>query len=226
MVGSHPIGDREVPLNHETTTVFQVLYVCRANQCRSAIAQVLLGDALATTSMSERVEWSVASAGVSTSPGTHIHPTAMAELLARGHRGPVVDTFAGSPLTRAAVVGADLILTAERAHRSAVVLLDPTALRRTFTMRQFARLTSPASTEGMGAFTRSAGLALVSAALASRGGSQPVDPADDDIPDPVGGRATVFRRCYAQIESTLSAFGLAVPEEVAAGRLRWWKAAR
>lgn len=213
-------------MSNERKPVFRVLYVCRANQCRSAIAHLLLEQALAITSMSQEVEWSVASAGVSASPDARIHPGAEAELLAHGHRGPPVDAFASTPLTADAVVAADLILTAERAHRAAVVLLDPTALRRTFTMRQFARLASSVHDDSARGFTRSAGRALVSEALRARGGMQPVDLVDDDIPDPVGGPAKGFRRCYAQIGSTLDAFGLMVPDEVVAGRSRWWKASR
>lgn len=215
-----------VPVIREAKPVFQVLYVCRANQCRSAIAHLLLDESLAIASMSQQVQWSVASAGVSASEGTRIHPGAEAELLAHGHRGPAVEAFTATELTAAGVAASDLILTAERVHRRAVVLLDPTALRRTFTMRQFARLVSSVHDDSTRGFTRSAGLALVSGALSARGGMQPVDPVDDDIPDPVGGPVKGFRRCYAQIGSTLDAFGLQVPDEVAGDRSRWWKVTR
>lgn len=214
---------------------FHVLYVCRANQCRSAIAEVLLTDALSAFAAWHDVGWTVGSAGVSASSGSGLHPRAASELQARGHDGPGISAFVSTSLTSGAVIGADLILTAERAQRSAVVQIDPTSLRRTFTMRQFARLVSPTSRVGLGGtartpdsgeFTRSAGLALVAAAITAQGGRQPVAPVDDDIADPVGGSAKAFRQCYTQIASTLGAFGVLAPDAVASGGARWWKPAR
>lgn len=48
--------------------------------------------------------------------------------------------FAARLLTESMISGADLVLTATREHRAAVVEESPAALRRTFSVREFARL--------------------------------------------------------------------------------------
>jgi protein-tyrosine phosphatase len=62
----------------------------------------------------------------------------MARLL-RGN-GAEVETFAAHRLTANLVREADLVLTLTRLHRSTVVDLWPAAVRRTFTLRELARL--------------------------------------------------------------------------------------
>jgi protein-tyrosine phosphatase len=71
---------------------------------------------------------------------------------------------------------ADLVLTAERAHRDAVLTEVPTAFRRTFTLREFARLASYAGPGPAGD--------VVAQAAASRPAVGAVALEDDDVPDP------------------------------------------
>jgi protein-tyrosine phosphatase len=71
---------------------------------------------------------------------------------------------------------ANLILTAERAHRDQVMLDVPSAFKRTFTMKEFARLAP---------VIRSANpREAVAEAAAARASNGPVPLEDDDMPDP------------------------------------------
>ena len=107
-------------------------------------------------------------------------------------------------LTEDLVADADLILCAERIHRSAVLQIDPMAFRRTFTMREFARL-------GAGLLQPTRLLELDELAdrvyeVAARRGSVPVvDPIEDDIADPIGRPLAVNRQCAQQIAAAVDA---------------------
>jgi protein-tyrosine phosphatase len=109
----------------------RVLYVCTANICRSASAERLLREATAADPALSMIE--VRSAGtraIDGAPGCSLAP-ALA-----GHAAEHQST----PLTGELVAWADVILAAARDHRSAIVILDPTARARTFTIRQAGRI--------------------------------------------------------------------------------------
>jgi protein-tyrosine phosphatase len=202
-------------MTHGATPPFHVLYVCRANQCRSVMAEFMLAAAFGADPRFEGVDWRVSSAGVAARTGVPVHPGAARVL---DEREIPHDDFASRQLAVDLVETADLILTAERAHRSAVLRVGPGAIHRTFTMRQFARLTATVGAEMSGPLD---GPQLVGAALTARGDQQPVDPAQDDIADPVGGPIRGFRRCADEIAGTLAAFGV-WPGPPTAGR-GWWR---
>jgi low molecular weight protein-tyrosine phosphatase len=110
--------------------VFSVLTVCTGNVCRSPAVELLLGQRLGSSI-------SVRSAGTHALVG---HP--VAEPMARLLRSSGVEeqAFVARRLTEGLVKGADLVLAVTRAQRSLVVDLWPPAVRRTFTLREFARL--------------------------------------------------------------------------------------
>jgi protein-tyrosine phosphatase len=148
----------------------------------------------------------VSSAGTHAVPGYPMHPHA-ARLTAE--RGTDPGTFRSRPLHAEQLRAAGLILTATRAQRSACVALAPTALRRTFTLRQFARLATAAIDRGCPVPDSqrhpAARLdAAVSAAGRARAGLQPpARPDEDDLTDPVGQPIAEFRRCVHEIERAL-----------------------
>jgi protein-tyrosine phosphatase len=112
--------------------VDRVLIVCSANQCRSALGEVLLVDRLRRLDLDVRV----ASAGTQAVPGASATPPTIRAAAALGadlsqHRSRVVDARV--------VAAADLVLTMERAHVRAVVLADPGALGRMFTLKELVR---------------------------------------------------------------------------------------
>ena len=113
------------------TTRFALLAVCTANICRSPMMEALLRDRLDA----ERFE--VASAGVQ---GWRQQPMdRMAEMELRRF-GLDAETFRSHAIDTYLVESADLILTAERSHRTRVLEDEPRALRWTFTLREFADL--------------------------------------------------------------------------------------
>jgi len=85
-----------------------------------------------------------------------------------------------------AIGSADLVLTAERTHRSIVVQQAPTALGKTFCLREFARLMASVECDGMPSDPVALARAAVVAARDSRGLIPPVPPSEDDIADPKG----------------------------------------
>jgi protein-tyrosine phosphatase len=105
---------------------FHVLAVCVGNVCRSPVMERLL---------SERLPWaSVESAGVSAMVGSDMHPESRHNL---GELGGDVQAFEARQLSRAMLNRADLILTADTYIRGRVLEEQPTALRRTFALREF-----------------------------------------------------------------------------------------
>lgn len=103
-------------------------------------------------------------------------------------------------LSLAAVRGADLIMTASTMHRSAVVQADPTAMRRTFTMREFARL-GRALPPPPDADLRH----RVAEVAAQRGVSYPPAPGEDEIADPYGAPLPAMRECGRQLAAAVDA---------------------
>lgn len=184
--------DREHPM-----TPFTVLMVCTANYCRSPIAEQLL--TAATTARFGAGWWSVTSAGTAAYSLRPIHEHSAQVLRSRhafteDHRSRLLDV--------GMLQDADLVLTATREHRSAVVRLLPAAIGRTFTMLQFARLTGAVPALG-GANPAQLGRELVIAAKAARPLLQPVPPQQDDLPDPMGRPLADFERCAARLDEVV-----------------------
>jgi protein-tyrosine phosphatase len=110
---------------------FKVLFVCIGNVCRSPVGERLLAARLPA----ERFE--VASAGVGAMVGYAMSKYAAAEL--QGYGGDPTG-FAAQQLTPELIAEADVLLTATRDLRSQVLAESPGALRRTFTVLEFAHL--------------------------------------------------------------------------------------
>lgn len=110
---------------------FAILVVCTANICRSPLAELLLADRL------DLRRFEVASAGVR---GWRDQPMDEAVQQQARRLGLDPSGFRSRPLLAEYVASADLVLTATREHRAGVLELTPTALRRTYTLREFAAL--------------------------------------------------------------------------------------
>jgi protein-tyrosine phosphatase len=196
--------------SNEPSTRFVVLYVCSGNICRSPLAQQVLQARLA--GWGDSVE--VLSAGTVAVAG-HAMTDEAAELSLRyggdpsGHRS--------TPLTTDHIVAADLVLTATRDHRGAVVSAVPRASRYTFTMKQFARLLGSLSEEDIRS-AATTGRGLVATAAAQRGFAPPPEtPELDDVGDPYLEPFAVYEDVAAQIEATLEPL-VAALELARAGR--------
>lgn len=164
----------------------RLLVVCTGNICRSPAVERLLAAGLAGADVA------VGSAGTRAVVG-HAMSAPMVPLVEAA--GARADGFAARQLTAELVREQDLVLTATRAHRSAVAELVPSAVRRTFTVRELARLltaTGPLPGETVAERLR----AVPTAVTAVRAASAAVD---DDIVDPIGRSDAVYRESFEQI---------------------------
>jgi protein-tyrosine phosphatase len=150
---------------------FSVLIVCTGNIARSPMAELLL------EAMSDpRSGLVVSSAGVHALVGQPMDPGSAA---AMNHLGLDPSRHRARQFEPVMAENADLILTAERYHLEVVLHQVPTALRRTFTIKEFARVAGhlPPGTPKQ----------AVARAAAARGlAPAPGDPAADDVADPHG----------------------------------------
>jgi protein-tyrosine phosphatase len=110
-----------------------LLAVCTGNVCRSPAAERLLLARLAPSA----AEVAVSSAGTHALVGHPIDPP-VAELLQREGIDPA--GFSARQLVPEHIRSADLVVVMTKAHRSAVVAAEPTAVRKTFLLRELAAL--------------------------------------------------------------------------------------
>jgi len=148
-------------------TTFRILFVCIGNVCRSPLGERLLASKLPA----ER--FVVSSAGVGAMAGSPMTPEAADHLESYGGSA---DGFVARQLTPSLVNESDLVLTATTAIRTRVLEDTPGALRRTFTVLEFAALLDLVDADADPA-------ALVRVAAEQRSQS---DLDDYDIPDPYG----------------------------------------
>ncbi|MEV7572103.1 low molecular weight phosphatase family protein [Pseudarthrobacter sp. NPDC089323] len=118
----------------DTSAPVRILTVCTGNICRSPVAERLLQAGLDQVLPGG---FEVASAGTRAMVGDPIQPLS----------ADIVRTFGGDPegfaarqLTQKILRGVDLVLTMTSGHRGEVLQLDASLLKRTFTIREFARM--------------------------------------------------------------------------------------
>lgn len=116
---------------------FGILFVCTGNLCRSVIAEQLARRGLRARLGVGARGFRVSSAGTAALDGCPVHPYT-AEALSS--LGADADVAASHALTAADIDAADLILAAGQEHRDAVLAARPSASRRAYLLREFARL--------------------------------------------------------------------------------------
>lgn len=194
----------------ETQLPFRVLIVCTGNICRSPLAERLLQTGL------DRIIPGVvetASAGTKASAGESMSPYS-AEIA--NSYGVSPEGFSARQLNAEMLQESGLVLTMTAKHRGEVIRMDPTLLKRTFTVREFARLLNAldsrakedAATAGgeAGAGSPAAGQAAAAfwAALPAKAASARhltlgTPASENDVLDPYG----LERDAYKQMESEL-----------------------
>jgi protein-tyrosine phosphatase len=174
----------------------RVLFVCSGNICRSPLGAQVLVSRLGRDAPAFTVE----SAGTIAQDGLPMDPAAAAESVRLGgdpsaHRSRyLAPEIAGA---------ADLVLTAERTHRAAVVSLAPRAARRAFTIREFARVLDAAEPQDLD------GVATLEE-LVERVGRlrgvvpRPADPAADDVDDPYRRSALTHARVADEVAAAVA----------------------
>ncbi len=177
---------------------FRILFVCTGNVCRSVIAERLARRGIRARLGGEAGRFRVTSAGTASRCGSPMHPYTMQAL---SRLGADTDGFRSRQLTAGDIDEADLILSADLAHRDGVLVMRPGASRRTYLLREFARLAaaiSPATARDTGGQARS----TVTAAARIRGRVPYVDPAADEIADPAAD-PEAFLDCAHVIDGSL-----------------------
>ncbi|WP_246328327.1 low molecular weight phosphatase family protein [Curtobacterium pusillum] len=173
----------------------RVLFVCSGNLCRSPLGAQVLTSRLGRDAPAFTVE----SAGTIAQDGAPMDELAAAQS-ARLGGSPV--SHRSRYLTSSIAAAADLVLTAERSHRAAVVSLAPRAVKRAFTIKQFARVLEglePGDLSGVRTPEE-----LVERVARLRGTvPPPADPADDDIDDPYRRSEATHVRVADEIDAAL-----------------------
>ena len=180
-----------------------ILTVCTGNICRSPLAEVMLRADL------EPLGVRVHSAGTHALVG-HGMPEPALELAEEAGVDPATAAaHRARYLVEPLLDDADLVLTMAREHRSHVVKMMPNRLRRTFTVREFARLASTLSTDEARAAADAAGsspherFAAVLRAVNDQRGVTPSSGEDDDVIDPYRRSRETYARSAAELTPAL-----------------------
>lgn len=175
-------------------TEFRILTVCTGNICRSPAAAQLLARGLA-------LEIDVSSAGTGAVVGNPVEP-AMQALLEDA--GVAVQPFAARQLDAGMVRDADLLLALTTQHRSEALRLAPAALRRSFTLLEFARIVGAEEFPELRAAGAAARLReMTTMAGARRQVGSVVN--DDNVPDPYRQGEAVFQSAFEMIRHGVDA---------------------
>lgn len=165
---------------------FHILCVCTGNVYRSRIAEDQLRNELLARLGPDAERFVISSAGTGATTGRPLPPSYLRDLERLGIEPRALGVT--RRLEVADIRAADLVLGAERGHRTTVLELVPHAWRRTFTLTEIARIgTAAAERAGFGQSATSddavARARLVVAAASKHRGSVPAE-GSDDIADP------------------------------------------
>lgn len=171
----------------------RVLAVCTGNISRSPAVEYLLRSGFGDSAV-------VSSAGVGAVVGAPVDPPVAAHLEGMGID---VSAFAARQLSASMVAESDLVLALTRKHRARVLELVPSAVRRTYTLREFARILTSLDATGVGN-TPGQRLASLLPRVAAGGASAPRRPAaEDDVVDPYGRSPEVYRQSLADMRAAV-----------------------
>jgi protein-tyrosine phosphatase len=165
---------------------FRILFVCTANICRSPVAEILMRRLLLVgLGTGQAARFAVESAGTHAVTGAAMSLRSRAALAPWGFGGDAAGS-AARQVDAEMVQKADIVLTADRNHRSFVVGLEPSALRTTFCIREWDRLLSGKGLRQLPADPVARARSISTGAHLSRGTLSYASAADDTIPDPAG----------------------------------------
>lgn len=185
------LSEHDPLANQETVTV---LIVCTGNICRSPVAELLLRD---------QVDDSVTiiSAGTRARNGQPIAEPMATVLRMQSFRMPSVSS---QPLNEALIQRSSLILTMTTAHRAEVVSVAPSAIRRTFTVLEFARLAAAVESETVHGTSDAARIRnLVPLAIAQRAKLSAQRP-NNDVRDPLNRSRATNRKVFRILEQAIT----------------------
>lgn len=171
-----------------------VLVICTGNICRSPIAEGLLRSALGGRFGADAP--SVDSAGTQGWEGSGAQPGSVA---AAAERDIDISGHVARLLTPEMIREADLVLAMAGEHRDFVEEVEPTALARTFTLKELVRLLDalPAAAPSSDAASLPD---RVAEAQALRHSGFAGNPHDQDVADPLGQPHELYRAIAWELE--------------------------
>jgi len=168
--------------------VVDVLFVCTGNLCRSPSAERFLTRLLAQAGVEDVTVESAGIVGASIGvPDLLVVEAATYGLDLRHHVPRRVD--------HDTLVRADLVIGMARYHAREIVLAEPGAFARTFTLRDLVRRAEKDGPRMEGTLADWLGSIGAGRRHLDLVGDLPVD----DIPDPIGGNAEVYRGMLAEV---------------------------
>ena len=185
---------------------FRVLTVCTGNVHRSAFAAEMLrtwADWYLPAAVARDV--TVTSAGTRAAAGGPMDPRLLAMLARLGSDG---SAHQARQIRDSTINAADLVLTATRSHRDAVLSRVPSAMRRTFTIREAGRIAdviAPVTRHDIHMLR-----SLVAALADRRHEVFQLAGEDDDIADPEGQGEQAFARMVRAELPALVSFAVPV----------------
>jgi protein-tyrosine phosphatase len=169
-------------------SIFNVLFVCTGNLCRSPTAE---GLAVRELKGYPGVPLRFTSAGSHAMEGG---PAATRAVAAAGERGASLERHHARELTRRRVRAADLILCMSADHRPYVIAFDRSAARRTFVLASFTR-----------AVSQWAWLASSPSELVAMAAEHVRELPGDDIEDPLGRPPAAYAACAERLDGLVTA---------------------
>lgn len=177
-----------------------ILVVCTGNVCRSPYIERRLQHELDTTWGAGAVR--VHSAGTGALAG---HPMDQSSSTLLERLGVRIADFVARDITRDLIAESSLVLTATRAHRTAVTRMHPRALRTTHALRDLAHLAPGVELPSPDVSPQEWFDTLVPRLAARRGVDAPLAEDQADIVDPFRQGPEVFERMAAEVEAGLPA---------------------
>lgn len=181
-----------------------MLLVCTANVIRSPLAAAMLRRTL--TELPAQAPLEVGSAGVAARSG---QPAAPEVVEIAGRVGLDLSRHRARPVTAGLLARNSLVLTMTEAHRAELMRLLPSALPRTFTLREFIRLTRVGGDRGLvGGAASDADAPVMSAIAQLAHQARPLTAAPvvaEDVSDPIGGPMVEFEQTAALLDELTKA---------------------
>ncbi|HSY16475.1 MAG TPA: hypothetical protein VK816_10830 [Jatrophihabitantaceae bacterium] len=173
--------------------------MCTGNVCRSPMAERLLLARVAPA-----IDVTSRSAGLSPLEGFPVDPRSAAAVR---ELGADPEDHLARRLTVQMIRESELILTAEHTHRGAVMRVEPMAMTRTFTLREFGWLAQslPPAEYGGDPPTTAELSKRVAQVARQRGTLPPHDQSEDDIADPHRGTDAQMTTCAQQVARSVDA---------------------
>lgn len=180
-----------------TPPPFRILTVCTGNICRSPMAERLLQHGLDEAAPGA---FRVTSAGTGALVGHGIEPHVQGFIRVMG---APADNFESRQLTPAILAEQDLVIALTRKHRSRIVELNPSMLKKTFTLLELARILPQINVAPeLGPTERWA--AMIPLAMRARSQFRSA-PEDDDVVDPYRRSDDVYEQMRRDITAAVGA---------------------